>query len=73
MAFCLHLPIYITNGNLPSHKKARLRGVPFINQFNYLKLSSIATATATVIPTIGLLPAPMRLLSSMYVKYVNKL
>ena len=27
---------------------------------NYLLLSSIATATATVIPTIGLLPAPIR-------------
>ena len=27
---------------------------------NYLLASSIATATATVIPTIGLLPAPMR-------------
>jgi len=26
---------------------------------NYLLASSIATATATVIPTIGLLPAPM--------------
>ena len=27
---------------------------------NYLEASSIATATATVIPTMGLLPAPMR-------------
>ena len=27
---------------------------------NYLQASSIATAQATVIPTIGLLPAPMR-------------
>ena len=27
---------------------------------NYLLASSIATATATVIPTMGLLPAPMR-------------
>ena len=27
---------------------------------NYLQASSIATATATVIPTIGLFPAPMR-------------
>ena len=26
---------------------------------NYLQLSSIATAQATVIPTMGLLPAPM--------------
>ena len=26
---------------------------------NYLEASSIATATATVIPTMGLLPAPM--------------
>jgi len=29
-------------------------------EFSYLEASSIATATATVIPTMGLLPAPMR-------------
>ena len=29
-------------------------------QISYLEASSIATATATVIPTMGLLPAPMR-------------
>ena len=28
--------------------------------FYYLEASSIATATATVIPTIGLLPAPIK-------------
>ena len=28
-------------------------------QISYLDASSIATATATVIPTMGLLPAPM--------------
>ena len=28
--------------------------------FDYLLASSTATATATVIPTMGLLPAPMR-------------
>ena len=33
---------------------------------DYLLASSIATATATVIPTIGLLPAPMRPIISMY-------
>ena len=27
---------------------------------NYLEASSIATATATVMPTMGLLPAPIR-------------
>jgi len=27
---------------------------------SYLEASSIATATATVIPTMGLLPAPIR-------------
>ena len=29
------------------------------NRLNYLLASSIATATATVIPTMGLLPAPI--------------
>jgi len=33
---------------------------PILGHFNYLLASSIATATATVIPTMGLLPAPMR-------------
>ena len=36
----------------------KLRNLSFIA--NYLLASSIATATATVIPTMGLLPAPMR-------------
>ncbi len=31
-----------------------------MSKFAYLEASSIATATATVIPTMGLLPAPMR-------------
>ena len=31
-----------------------------IRYANYLPASSMATATATVIPTMGLLPAPMR-------------
>ena len=34
-----------------------LRNKTFLK--NYLLASSIATATATVIPTMGLLPAPM--------------
>ena len=30
------------------------------NEPNYLEACSMATATATVMPTMGLLPAPMR-------------
>ena len=40
-----------------SQKKVPL--VLFSSVTNYLLASSIATATATVIPTIGLLPAPI--------------
>ena len=32
----------------------------YIQKLNYFIACSIATATATVIPTMGLLPAPMR-------------
>jgi len=36
-----------------------LQGLYYINKFNYFFIaSSIATATATVAPTIGLLPIP---------------
>ena len=47
-----HLPLvanFIANNLLANYLLA-----------NYLLASSIATATATVIPTMGLLPAPMR-------------
>jgi len=33
-------------------------------QISYLEASSIATATATVIPTMGLLPAPRKTLKN---------
>ena len=36
------------------------KGNSLRSQETYLEASSIATATATVIPTMGLLPAPMR-------------
>ena len=38
---------------------------PLCNK-DYLLASSIATATATVIPTMGLLPAPMRAVISVF-------
>jgi hypothetical protein len=37
---------------------------------NYLLASSIATATATVIPTMGLLPAPMSPFISIRILYL---
>ena len=40
---------------------------------NYFCASSIATAQATVIPTIGLLPAPMRPIISMHSESVEKI
>ena len=42
---------------IKKHTTEKFDGVSF---FDYLEASSIATATATVIPTMGLLPAPMR-------------
>ena len=44
---------------LVKNKPRKIRGL-FVRKRNYLLASSIATATATVIPTMGLLPAPMR-------------
>ena len=41
-------------------KQAPLRAPACVFAGNYFRASSIATATATVIPTIGLLPAPIR-------------
>ena len=38
----------------------------------YFEASSTATATATVIPTMGLLPAPMRPFISTYAKTVDE-
>ncbi len=38
---------------------------------DYLQASSIATAQATVIPTIGLLPAPMRPQNGLYTDILN--
>ena len=37
---------------------------------NYFAFSSIATATATVIPTMGLLPAPMSPIISVYEEFI---
>ena len=44
----------------------------YINLFNYLLASSIATAQATVIPTMGLLPAPIRPIISTHPESVDK-
>ena len=38
---------------------------------NYLQASSIATAQATVIPTMGLLPAPIRPQNGFYTDILN--
>ena len=44
-----------------------------IEIFNYFfKVSLIATATATVIPTMGLLPAPIRPIIGAYSESVDK-
>ena len=47
------------NGNM-SYRNDGCGVASEFNGYSYLEASSIATATATVIPTMGLLPAPMR-------------
>ena len=45
---------------------------PVIYEENYLEASSTATAHATVIPTMGLLPAPIRPIIGAYSESVDK-
>ena len=57
---CLFRSLFDSNSNrnMSLGNDGRVRFLPAI-QNSYLEASSIATATATVIPTMGLLPAPM--------------
>ena len=52
---CDFQPKSLSGDSLKSRKSQKALWIK-----DYLHASSIATATATVIPTIGLLPAPMR-------------
>ena len=52
--------VYKYNPNRPERRKGLLQKAEALNYFNYFRASSTATATETVMPTMGLLPAPRK-------------